>query len=176
MIRSKGLKKSIKTYTSGIYVFIPISFFFSRANELNDDCDELQDDLLSGDEYDVGQLEATAIESIVLDQAAVSGNANSEIAQDPFGEENIVHTAPETNNGDECLVEYAYVQYLDIERAGEDNVPSTSAVVKVELVGDGPIEENPFNVMLMRDSLDNSNDSDCMITAEYQVEYEADEN
>lgn len=59
------------------------------------------------------------------------------------------------------------------ERDDGANDSSASDAVKAELFDDDPIDGEPFNVALLRESLGNiSSASDCVITAEYEVEYD----
>lgn len=47
--------KNIQTNQISTGIFILVLFIFSRVNEPTEDGEESQNDLLSGDEYDVGQ-------------------------------------------------------------------------------------------------------------------------
>lgn len=99
-------------------------------------------------------------------------NADSEtIGQDPLEEGDFGHSAPKIDVGEDWLDGNEYfVPHRKMDRVEE--VSSASDAIKVEMIGDEPIEEEPFNVALMRESLGSiSNASDCEITAEYQVDY-----
>lgn len=103
-------------------------------------------------------------ESKTLDQSPVLDTTASNItAEDPLGADG--HSSKEMNNRDYVVDGEDRAQQLDTER--EANVPS--AAMKAELVDHESIQEEPFNMALMHESL-GSNDSDCAITLEYKLE------
>lgn len=178
-MKSKGLKNN-QTKRISYGTLILFFLLFLRSNEPTEGGEEYQNDSLSDEEYDVGQPAAGTVESIVLEQTAASDNADSEnVAQDPLGGEDFGYSDPETNEDNDDWPEgNEHVQHLEIERADEANASSASAAVKVELIGQEPIDDgHPFNVALMRGSLGSiSNTSDCMITAEYQIKCDSEAN
>lgn len=106
------------------------------------------------------------VESIELEWDAVLDNANSDTIahQDPVGGEKFGDTTSEMNDGDERLDETGI---LEIERDDEANAALALDAVKAELFAE------PFNVALLCESLGAiSNASDCVITAEYEVEFD----
>lgn len=84
--------------------------------------------------------------------------------EDPFG--NLFNVEVEVEAVSDQLNVYGQVEFLEIEQANGVGTTS-SATVK---------DEGPYNLQMMRTSLDNdtNNDSDCIITAAY-ITYDAPE-
>lgn len=130
-----------------------LNILFSRADEqsimlMTDAPPLMADQLSSDDEYDVGlQDEADAIESIEIERSTASAS------QDPLADD---------TDGDQLEENTCSTNVLEIESV-DDADASSSAAIKGE----------PFNLLMMSTSLDaeNSNASDCQITAVYSVEY-----
>lgn len=122
--------------------------------------DEADSSSLSVQEYDVGQDPATSNE---IEPITTANTVDSQIADDPFEEGDIGHLFSE-NDAEEGN---KYVEFLDIEPI--DDIDALAASIK----------EDPLNLTMLRVSLDNdgideSNASDCVVTAAYYMYDEED--